>query len=273
MVVPKGARVGAARAFYFKIKLMSERLLKQIKIFLIFISPLLIFLFFSLYKFLSPKPTCFDNIKNQGEVDIDCGGPCPPCEVKKLEPLRISSKRFISYKDGSYDFVFKIFNPNEKYGLEKLSYYFELYDKEGKKIFETPKETSFIYPNETRWLIIQNVKAPEFDDFKPKVEINDYDWKEFEEKFSSRDLIYYEPKIEKLEIGGYRISFNVYNSSIYDFDKIEAIIFLYNKENSLIGLTRTYFQIKSKETQKVESIIDFLPEKPEAIEIFFQVQK
>ena len=160
-----------------------------------------------------------------------------------------------------------------KYGLEKLSYYFELYDKEGKKIFETPKETSFIYPNETRWLIIQNVKAPEFDDFKPKVEINDYDWKEFEEKFSSRDLIYYEPKIEKLEIGGYLISFNVYNSSIYDFDKIEAIIFLYNKENSQIGLARTYFQIKSKETQKVESIIDFLSEEPEAVEIFFQMQK
>ena len=23
--------------------------------------------------------TCSDGIQNQGEVDMDCGGPCPPC--------------------------------------------------------------------------------------------------------------------------------------------------------------------------------------------------
>jgi len=27
------------------------------------------------------EATCSDNIKNQGEEDIDCGGPCPPCSV------------------------------------------------------------------------------------------------------------------------------------------------------------------------------------------------
>lgn len=27
----------------------------------------------------NPAPTCFDGIKNQGEIDIDCGVPCPPC--------------------------------------------------------------------------------------------------------------------------------------------------------------------------------------------------
>jgi len=251
---------------------MSERFLKQIKIFLILSFPFLIFFIFLLYKLLSPVPTCFDNIKNQGEIDIDCGGPCPPCEVKKLEPLRISSKRFISYSDGSYDFAFKVFNPNEKMGLEKIAYYLELYDKEGKKIFETPIENSFIYPNEIRWFIMQNVKAPSFDNFQPKLEINDYDWKELEKKFSPQDLIYYEPKVEKLQIGAYKISFDVYNKSIYDFEKIEAIIFLYNKENSLIGLIRTYFQIKSQEIKKVETVID-LSEEPQGLEIFFQNQK
>ncbi|MFT5973598.1 MAG: hypothetical protein ACI9A8_002369, partial [Cryomorphaceae bacterium] len=25
------------------------------------------------------EPTCFDEVKNQGEVGIDCGGPCPDC--------------------------------------------------------------------------------------------------------------------------------------------------------------------------------------------------
>lgn len=29
-----------------------------------------------------PVPGCFDNIQNQGEFGIDCGGPCAPCPAK-----------------------------------------------------------------------------------------------------------------------------------------------------------------------------------------------
>ena len=28
-----------------------------------------------------PIPTCSDGIQNQGETQVDCGGPCPPCPV------------------------------------------------------------------------------------------------------------------------------------------------------------------------------------------------
>jgi hypothetical protein len=31
------------------------------------------------------EPTCTDNFKNQGEEEVDCGGPCPPCEHPTLE--------------------------------------------------------------------------------------------------------------------------------------------------------------------------------------------
>lgn len=34
------------------------------------------------------KPTCFDGIKNQGEDEVDCGGPCPPCEWSDVNYLR-----------------------------------------------------------------------------------------------------------------------------------------------------------------------------------------
>ncbi len=26
-----------------------------------------------------PEESCSDGIRNQGEIDVDCGGPCPPC--------------------------------------------------------------------------------------------------------------------------------------------------------------------------------------------------
>jgi hypothetical protein len=34
---------------------------------------------FKIYKKSATPTTCFDNLKNQGETGIDCGGPCKPC--------------------------------------------------------------------------------------------------------------------------------------------------------------------------------------------------
>ncbi|HDP74037.1 MAG TPA: hypothetical protein ENN46_03735 [Candidatus Woesearchaeota archaeon] len=31
------------------------------------------------WRFCIYTPTCYDGIKNQGELGVDCGGPCPPC--------------------------------------------------------------------------------------------------------------------------------------------------------------------------------------------------
>lgn len=29
-----------------------------------------------------PVPNCFDGIQNQGEIEVDCGGPCPTCSAR-----------------------------------------------------------------------------------------------------------------------------------------------------------------------------------------------
>lgn len=42
------------------------------------------------------EPTCSDGIKNQGEIGIDCGGPCTPCGFAKL-----SGRVLYEYKQGS----------------------------------------------------------------------------------------------------------------------------------------------------------------------------
>lgn len=36
----------------------------------------------------APTTSCFDSIKNQGEEGIDCGGPCDPCAIKKEMPQK-----------------------------------------------------------------------------------------------------------------------------------------------------------------------------------------
>lgn len=37
------------------------------------------FLFSRIYYLYAKVPTCYDRIQNQGEIGIDCGGPCGPC--------------------------------------------------------------------------------------------------------------------------------------------------------------------------------------------------
>lgn len=249
---------------------MNPHLEKQLKILLIIFSPLIIFLIFKTSFFFFSQASCSDGRKNQGEEGIDCGGPCPPCEIKNLQPLTISSLRKINYQNESYDLAAKVFNPNENWGLKEVFYSFVLFDENGKEIFRTPKEKSIIYPNETRWLISQNLTLPNFASFKIDLDFDDYDWQKMENNFSPLDLVTYEPIFETTPWGAVRISFNVYNKTIYDFDNLEAIVFIYNKEKELIGLNKINFQIKHDKIEKIEFVNNLLEEKPENLEIFFQ---
>lgn len=252
---------------------MTSRFLKQLKIAFLFFLPVFIFLSFKIVPLLLTPPSCFDNKKNQGEIDVDCGGPCPPCEIKNLQPLTISSLRKIKYSDGSYDLAGKVFNPNEKWGLKEITYSFVLFDDQGKKIYETTKEKSIIYPNESRWLILQNLKLPEFSSFKLNLEIDNYNWQQMENNSSPLYLINYEPTFEKTPFGNYRIFFNVYNKSIYDFDNVEAIVFIYDENREIIGLNRVNFKINHDTIEKVEFINNTLDKEPKGLEIFFQLSQ
>jgi hypothetical protein len=51
------------------------------------------------------EPTCVDNFKNQEEEEVDCGGPCPPCERPSIErPSTIA--RFLVVGCGSFPWLF-----------------------------------------------------------------------------------------------------------------------------------------------------------------------
>ena len=84
---------------------------------------------FGAYKKFIPASTCFDNRKNQNEVDVDCGGPnCISCTLLKVQNIQIISKTFIEARPGSYDAVAFIQNPNYYYRSPQVEYEFELLD-------------------------------------------------------------------------------------------------------------------------------------------------
>lgn len=57
------------------------------------------------------EPTCFDNIQNQGEEDIDCGGPCQAC--KKCPSCDDNDPITIDYCDAATNFECRHEKPAE----------------------------------------------------------------------------------------------------------------------------------------------------------------
>ncbi len=63
---------------------------------------------------LRPAPTCADQRRNQGETEIDCGGPCAPCELRGLKQVTAENVRFMKLGNDAA-VVARFVNPNEAY--------------------------------------------------------------------------------------------------------------------------------------------------------------
>jgi len=55
-------------------------------------------------------PTCFDNIQNQKETAVDCGGPCVSCVIKNAQ-LEKNEVDILNAGDGKITLLAKIKNP------------------------------------------------------------------------------------------------------------------------------------------------------------------
>jgi hypothetical protein len=248
---------------------MSWRLRKQIIygsiIFLIFF----LISFFIFLKIKGPViATCFDGKKNQGEEGIDCGGPCPPCEIKYAEPLKIYPTKYLVYSN-SIDIISLLENPNKNLALKKIKYYFEIYDFDGfLKAKTTLKETT-LDPETKKYLLEINYPKPIFTLGEIKLKIIEPQKEDFIKKEKEEILVsYYNEKIIS-ENGKWKIQLSLFNRSFQKED-IEVIGLVYNQNNNLIGVGKTKAFLNP---QEVKDVFIFLPEllnNPAGLEIYLQ---
>ena len=139
---------------------MDPRVKKQIIISSVFILVILIIAFGVYFFYFRETPTCSDNIKNQGEEGIDCGGPCVPCELKNLKNIEISWAKALPTQNQNYDLVARIKNVNQNEGSREFSYEFQLYNLNN-KLIASRSGTNFILSREEKYIIEQKVFTPE----------------------------------------------------------------------------------------------------------------
>tara|TARA_B100001971_G_C18267492_1_gene595038 strand:- start:15358 stop:16308 length:951 start_codon:yes stop_codon:yes gene_type:complete len=127
------------------------------------------------YNIFNKEPTCFDGKQNSNERGVDCGGGCEKiCGFTVAEPLILWTRSF-EVRDGVYNSVAMIENPNLSAGAQDVFYTFTLLDDKGVLVYERKGKTDI--PAQTRFPIFEGTivtreRAPDktFFEFTSKVE-------------------------------------------------------------------------------------------------------
>lgn len=200
-----------------------------------------------------PASTCFDNKKNQGELEVDCGGPCGPCELKHPQAIGKFWARAIPIGGNRYDLAAEIKNPNEVLSSRRVQYEFTLADEFG-VIAKRAGET-FIYPQERTHVVEAGVeagRAPGRVEFK----IVGVEWQYREP--GSPNLVAERRDYRVVSEGGLKktvLETQISNRSPRDLKEVEVVFLLFDEDNNLFAANRVSAGFLSSGAQKkVKSI-------------------
>ncbi len=178
-------------------------------------------------------PTCFDNIQNQGEAGVDCGGPCAPCATKNLKiDASVSPLPLQAGQDQSAILV-TLKNRSGDYGVN-FSYDVTVHSIIGYQIDEFTG-TSYILPNGSRYLVLPGVTANAIDVGLVDVRTSNTTW------VPSAQMTDYGISIDKGNTvtdigqdGGY-VDGEIYNSGTSDVSAVRLSAIIYDVSGNIIG--------------------------------------
>src|SRR3989344_1711391 len=74
-------------------------------------------IFFLLYSAFNTRQVgCFDNVLNQNETEVDCGGVCAPCALKQVRSISVTSVEGVTLATGNRVVLLELQNPNDQLG-------------------------------------------------------------------------------------------------------------------------------------------------------------
>lgn len=192
--------------------------------------------FFWFGRRLVPVASCTDGRQNHGETDIDCGGPCAPCELKSPKPLSVFWSRVTPAGGELFDAAALIENKNEFLASANVNYEFTLFDRLG--VVARKTGTTFMYPQERLYVVepaLRTTRRPTRVDFI----ITDVEWQVGKQPPPA--LVVERRQYEVQSDDGVRksvVTADVLNDSPYDLAAFEAEFLVFDKDRNLIGANR-----------------------------------
>lgn len=245
-----------------------SRQIKQIIILIIFIAALAPFVFFG-YLLIRTPLNCFDNLQNQDEIGVDCGGVCEKkCETKKKD-LLIAFAKIIPTLPNTYNVIFKIDNPNNDYGIGDLKYSLRFLNTSGLAV-GVYNNSSYILPRDSQTVVLNalNIKGGPI---SVEVEFGDFKWIKFRDYSNPPRLIVKDKFYQKLtgqtifgEVRGV-----VVNRSDFDFSLVEMEISLLDANRNIIDASTTEIRTLTSGEEREFIVSWYYPlwQEPSSIEI------
>ena len=200
-----------------------------------------------------PASSCIDGKKNQGELEIDCGGPCGPCELKHPQAIEKFWARAVPIGGNKYDIAAEIKNSNEVLFSAQVRYEFILADEFG--IISQREGETFIYPQERMHVIEANLeagRAPSRVEFK----ITGVEWQY--QKLENPNLVTERRDYQIVSVGNLKqsvVDAQILNRSPQDFPDVEVGFLLLDQDGNILGANRVSTgAFLSGEHKKVKSI-------------------
>lgn len=200
--------------------------------------------FYGSYKrFFPTLPDCFDGIKNQDELGIDCGGTCEnkcplgprPDDAKEIQ---VEWAKYVQSEVNAYDLAAKVINQNKYWGLEKYNYEFKIKDKNGVEILSA-KGSSYLLPNSYDYVVVssQEIKG---EPGEIELVLSEEKWASVNETYGIASLAFqinnktYLPR----DINGFpAVTGYLVNGTTYDFSRIDIKAALYGENENLLAIS------------------------------------
>ena len=231
--------------------MIAKRLIKQLLYGAVFTAILFLIGFSTYNSFFKPAPTCFDGIQNQNEAGVDCGGPCPACEIRELFNLKVDQGQ-IRYFPADPDkkttvFYFELKNLNINYGADFFYYYIDLFDKTGAE-FQHIADSASIYAGGINH-IVKLADIPYDSIASVLVSTTDINWK-IKNEFPKPDTSLRAIETSVSQDGGIIVTGFAQNNEAFALSKILISSILSNKNGMKISASKTELENVPAFTEK-----------------------
>jgi hypothetical protein len=208
-----------------------------------------------LFFFFYTTPTCTDGIKNQKEVAIDRGGPCPLLADTQVQKEAILWTRAFKVADGVYNAVAYVDNPNFDAGISDIPYSLKLFDANNILVAER-KGRTYILPNGITPVFEGGIETGERVPARAFFTFLEMPlWKRMEQTQGGLSI---GTRILSNEDTLPRVDATIRNDSFEDIFDIEVVVTLFDSAGNAIHSSRTVLNLLA--SQSSQSVVFTWPE-------------
>jgi len=187
--------------------------------------------------FIRPAPSCFNGVQDQGELGVDCGGPCrAPC-VPERGVTPVDGVAVLPIDVGHVSLLAQVQNPNLNLAAWSFTYTLSITDKTGNPLHSLYGH-SYMYAGEAKYLFAVKVDMPPATIGRADIQIGSTTWVYVADMGDTPSLA-----VQALETmtssSSLTVSGVVANNDITSFPQVTILAIFKNQSGSIVGLSQT----------------------------------